>query len=194
MPGSRASAPVVIGALAASAALAAAAPSPAHARVFLTVPQALARVFPDSAVVDTLTVSLSDPELAAANRLAGEGCDIRGRVHTAYVGRIAGRVAGTVWLDTHRVRAMSETVLFLVDERGAIARTEILRFDEPPEYLAPPRWLAQFDGRQLDERLRLKTGLHGMAGATLTARAITRAARRVLALHQTLAARPERAP
>lgn len=179
--------------------LAAAGAAPAQARVFLTVPEALAKVFPDSAAVETLTVFLDAEELAAANALAGEGCESDRRVHTVYVGRAGERVLGTAWLDTHRVRTVSESVLFLVSEGGTVARAEILRFDEPPEYLAPPRWLAQFEGLPLDGRLQLKSGLHGIAGATLTARAVTRAARRVLALHRVFAARqaggePARAP
>ena len=54
---------------------------------------------------------------------------------------------------------------------------------EPEEYLPRPSWYAQFIGKRLDDDLRLKRGIKGVTGATLTARATTDAARRLLALH-----------
>ena len=59
-------------------------------------------------------------------------------------------------------------------------------FAEPKDYLPRAKWYAQFVGCKLDGRLRLKRGIKGVTGATLTARATTGAARRMLALHQVL--------
>ncbi|MEO2094376.1 MAG: hypothetical protein ABGY71_09970, partial [bacterium] len=46
---------------------------------------------------------------------------------------------------------------------------------------------AQFKGKQLDHQLRLKRDIKAVTGASLTAKATTSSARRILALHLTLA-------
>ena len=63
---------------------------------------------------------------------------------------------------------------------------EAVVFREPAEYLAKEAWVRQFDGKGLDPQLSLKGAIHPLAGATLTAHAMTDAARRCLALHQVL--------
>jgi len=80
--------------------------------------------------------------------------------------------------------------MIVVDPRGRIARFEILAFGEPPEYIPRGSWYQQLIGRELDDELELDRGIRGVSGATLTARASTQAARRILALHQVLGARP----
>jgi len=72
----------------------------------------------------------------------------------------------------------------VVDPVGRIGRIEVLSFDEPPEYLPRAAWYRQFDGRKLDAELELRRAIRPVAGATLTARATTDAARRVLALYR----------
>jgi hypothetical protein len=64
-----------------------------------------------------------------------------------------------------------------------IREIEVLRFAEPPEYRPGDRWLAQFGGKTLTPALSLRGDIAMMTGATLTSNAVTRAARRVLALH-----------
>ena len=73
---------------------------------------------------------------------------------------------------------------------GAIAAIDILSFDEPEDYKVNPRWLEQFKGRRADESAGLPAGIRAMTGATLSARAITDAARRVLALYHLFVERP----
>jgi hypothetical protein len=89
---------------------------------------------------------------------------------------------------------MPETILVVVDPAGALARVEVLSFSEPEEYLPRPRWYAQFPGKPLDAELSVKRGVRPVVGATLTARATTAAARRVLALHRVLHPVPARTP
>ena len=97
-----------------------------------------------------------------------------------------GRGAGTAYFDTHRVRTLPETVMVAVDPAGKVIRVEVLSFQEPQEYSAPPPFRAQFVGRSLAEPLALRRDLRGITGATLTSRAIAEAVRRVLALHNAL--------
>ena len=80
--------------------------------------------------------------------------------------------------------------MIVVRPGGAIERIERIAFAEPKQYAPRESWYRQFDGRVLDQDLRLKRGIRGITGATLSARATAAFARRVLAVHGVVAARP----
>ncbi|HEX8407387.1 MAG TPA: FMN-binding protein [Thermoanaerobaculia bacterium] len=144
----------------------------------MTQPQALASAFPNAR--PTRQVHYLTPEqLAAAKKESG--VDFTDRMIVRYV-----TPGGFAYFDTHRVRTLPETVMVLVTADGKIDRVEILSFDEPPEYLPKERWLEQFDGRRLDEDLSMKRKIRPLSGASLSARAITNASRKVLALHRVI--------
>ena len=73
--------------------------------------------------------------------------------------------------------------MVVVSPEARVERVDVLKFLEPPEYRAPDGWIDQLEGRPLDDELSLRGAVRNLTGATLTARALTRAARRVLALH-----------
>ncbi|MFQ5877405.1 MAG: FMN-binding protein [Acidobacteriota bacterium] len=170
----------------------------ADGRVYLTQEEALRRAFPAPGEVERRTLYLDDGQARAA--AAAAGVPVEGRVFPYYVGRREGRALGYAYFDTHLVRTLPETVLVLIAPEGRIERIEILSFDEPEDYLPRGRWLRQFAGRQLDADLSLGRGVRPLTGATLSSRAITAAARRILALHRLYVApaqseqRRERAP
>ena len=85
------------------------------------------------------------------------------------------------WLDRRRPGQSKFTT-----QRREPDRVEILSFSEPEEYLPRKRWTDLFHGRKLDDDLRLRRGVHGISGATLSAEAATQAVRRVLALHRAI--------
>jgi Na+-translocating ferredoxin:NAD+ oxidoreductase RnfG subunit len=164
-----------------AAALAAALHTPAQARVFMTQQQALASAFPNAK--PTRQVHYLTPEqLDAARRESG--VEFADRMIVRYAAP-----TGYAYFDTHRVRTLPETVMVLVTPDGKIDRVEILSFDEPPEYVPTDRWMEQFEGRRLDEDLSLKRRIRPLSGASLSARAITNASRKVLALHKVIGAK-----
>lgn len=156
------------------------------AGVHLTADEAAQLAFPGAAVQRD-TVYLTSAEVARVEALAGTKAD------TAIVTRFAARrgedVTGTAYVDTHRVRTLTETLLVVLDPQGKIRRVEVLSFFEPEEYLPRAAWFGQFEGRDLDADLSLNAKIRPVAGATLTARAVTDAARRVLAIHRVLSER-----
>ena len=147
---------------------------------FLTQEEALRLAFPKGAVVTRKTAFLSDADRAEVARRAG-GAPPPGLV-AYYAAAADGRDAGTAYFDTHVVRTLPETILVVVDPKGAIARIEILSFSEPEEYLPRPNWYGQFSGRALTDELSEKRGVRPVTGATITVRVTVEAARRVLAL------------
>jgi hypothetical protein len=158
--------------------------APAAGRVLLTVEEALALAFP-GAEVERRTVFLTPEQVARATALGGQK-PASAIVHP-YVATKDGAVVGTAYFDAHVVRTLAETVMVTVDPEGHVGRIEVLSFDEPPDYLPRVEWYRQFDGKPLDRELELRRAIRPVAGATLTARATTDAARRVLALHQAIA-------
>lgn len=161
--------------------VAALAARPAAGAAFLSVDEALALAFPGCAV-ERGTIYLTEAQRARATELAGE--ELPSAVVHPYVATRDGASCGTGYFDTHRVRTLAETLLVAIDADGAVARIEVVAFAEPPEYLPRAEWYDQFDGRALDPELALRRGIRPVAGATLTARATTAAARRALALHR----------
>jgi hypothetical protein len=155
-------------------------------RVFLTVDEALALAFPEC-VVERATEVLSAAEEARAEALAGGELDTR--LVRPYVARKDGKLVGTAYFDAHRVRTKTEVLMLVVAPDERLRRVEVLSFAEPIEYLPRAGFYAQFAAKGLDERLALGRDVRGVAGATLSAEAATRAARRTLALHRVLAER-----
>jgi len=101
------------------------------------------------------------------------------------------------WLSSNAVREGLLTSLILtlretgdeddVDTRvDRAAQEEFKRVQADEEYAPPERWLRQFEQRRLDPALRLGGEIHGIAGATLSAQAVTGAVRRALALFTVL--------
>ena len=152
--------------------------APAAAKVLLTPEEALALAFP-GCTVERQTVYLTVAEVAAARELAGT--ELASAVVHPYRARRGGEAAGgdgskaggecgTAYFDTHRVRTLAETVMVAIDPAGAVARIEVLSFDEPPDYLPRVEWYAQFGGRRLAPETELGRGIRPVTGATLTAR------------------------
>jgi hypothetical protein len=158
--------------------------APAAAKVYLTREEALKLAFP-GASVERKTAFLTAEQQREAQKLSGDEA-LPGALVTFYAARKDGKDVGTAYFDAHVVRTMPETIMVVIDPSGAIARIEVLSFSEPEEYLPRARWYAQFSGKALDAELSMKRAIRPVTGATLTARATTDAARRVLALHRVL--------
>ena len=156
---------------------------PTNARVYMTVDEALARAFPDGEI-ERRSVFLTDDQHTRAAALAG--VELPSKVIHVYTVTRGGLPIGTAYFDAHRVRTLSETVMVIVDSSGVIADIEVLSFKEPEEYLPRRAWYDQFPGKGLDADLQLHRGIDGVTGATLTGRATTSAARRILAIHRIL--------
>lgn len=154
------------------------------AQVSLTQEEALRLAFPEPATIERRTAYLDEAQLDAARRLAGGDVEIRQSIVTYYVGAAGDTALGVAYFDAHRVRTLPEVLMIVVSADGRIERVEILKFSEPPEYRAPDSWLRQLEGKAVADELALKKGIVNMTGATLTSRAIARAAKRVLALHE----------
>lgn len=157
--------------------------APAAAKVLLSLDEALALAFPGVSVTRE-TIYLTETQTTAVAHDVGEPC--LSALVVRYLATGAHGRAGTAYVDTHRVRTLSESLLVVLASDGRVARVEVLSFAEPEEYMPRPAWYRLFDGRELDEELRVRRGIRAVTGATLTAVATTAAVRRVLAVHRVI--------
>ena len=163
--------------------LAGLAASPLGAQTLMTQEEALAVAFPVPVEVERRTAYLSEEQLDRVRELAGAGVDIESGIVTYYVGTRDGEPTGAAYFDAHRVRTKNEVVMVVVDPDARVRRVDVLKFMEPAEYRAPEGWIEQLEDRRLNDELSTRGAIRNLTGATLTARALTEAARRVLALH-----------
>jgi Na+-translocating ferredoxin:NAD+ oxidoreductase subunit G len=148
-----------------------------------TTQEALALAFPGAQLTRKEHI-LSEAQAEQVKGLSQ--VDLTGRWVVAYEARREGRLVGVGFFDTHRVRTLNETLLVAVASEGRVLRVEAVAFREPAEYMAKEAWVKQFEGKALDPQLSLKGAIRPLSGATLTAHAMTDAARRCLALYQVL--------
>lgn len=123
-------------------------------------------------------------EAQAAQVKALSRTDLPGLWFVGYEAWKDGKLQGVGFFDTHRVRTEHETALVAVGRDGRILRVEVIAFREPQDYAPRQAWINQFQGEALDDKLSLKRDIRPLAGATLTANALTDASRRGLALWQ----------
>lgn len=178
-----------VGALA--AALAALPPSPVQARVFLGRGEALEWAFPDADVIDEQAFVLDDEQLEAVE--AQTKRDLDSRLVTFYIARRGGATVGYALIDVHNVRTFPEAFLVVLTPEGEVRSLRVLAFYEPLEYLPPDGWLTQFEGKHGGATLRVDRDIHGIAGSTLSARAVAGGVRRAIALYRVLLAGGESA-
>lgn len=155
----------------------------AHAAVYMTQQEALEKAFP-GATIERRVVTLTDEQLARVKAQAGR--PEPSALVFVYEARRDGGLVGTAYFDVHRVHSLDQTLMIVVAPDGRVHSVEVLAFKEPPKYLAPKAWLDQFPGRALDDGLNLRKDIQGITGATLTARATTKAVRRALAIHSVI--------
>ena len=162
---------------------------PLRAAVYHSRSEALALAFPEAERIERRSFVLTETQVEAAQKLARAPLD--SLIVTFHLGWRGKELLGYALIDVHTVRTLPEALMIVLTPQGAVRSVRALAFHEPEEYLPPRRWFRGFDGRELGPELQLKQGIHAIAGATLSARAITRSVRRTLALYQILFAQTQ---
>ncbi len=161
---------------------------PAQAKVFLSQNQALREAFPDATRIERDTRILRSKQRDRIESMTREKLVSRIVVlHVAYRGE---ELLGYAHVDVHNVRTQPEAFLVVLDPGGTVRSVRILAFHEPLDYLPAGRWYAQFEGKTRADPLRVGRDVHGVVGATLSARAAADGVRRMLAFWEVLL-RPE---
>ena len=169
------------GTIATALALAALLLAPAGvAELLMSREQALAGAFPEADRVEKEILYLSREERRRIRELADAPMD--SGLFTVYRGYRDGSLTGYAFIDTRVIRSKPAAFLVVLEPDGTLRESRILAWEEPPEYMPPERWLAQFRGRELAPQTRLGGDIQAMTGASLTSRSLTDGIRRVLAI------------
>jgi hypothetical protein len=145
----------------------------------ITRDEALKLAYP-GATVRAERVFLTTSQLKQASARARE--PIESPLVARYIATSGGQVVGRAYVDTHVVRTKKETLLISLHSTSTVKRIDVTAFLEPGEYRAPDPWLKQYEERPLADQLQVNRSIRPIAGATLTARAVNSAVRRVLAI------------
>ena len=158
--------------------------TPALGEVFLSQQEALALAFPNADRIEKRSVVLDEAQTRAVEALSGAKLESRlVRIHEGFAGD---ERLGYALIDVHTVRTLPEAFMVVLSPQGVVETLRILAFYEPAEYKPTDRFLAQFGARALGPELRLGGAIHGIAGSSLSARAVTTGVRRSLALYEVL--------
>jgi Na+-translocating ferredoxin:NAD+ oxidoreductase RnfG subunit len=157
---------------------------PAPAKVFYSRSEALELAFPDAERVEDETFVLTDEQAQRIGAIAQAPLD--SKLVKIYTGRRGDQVLGYAVIDIHDVRSMPEAFMVVLTPEGSVRSVRVLAFHEPLDYLPNDRWYSQFDEKSLESPLHLGGDIHGIVGATLSARATTRGVRRALAFYRVL--------
>ncbi len=145
----------------------------------ITREEALALVVPGAAIADE-RIFLTEAQQKRAAMLAGEA--IPSALVARYTATREGQILGRAYVDTNVVRTKKETLLISLDASGRVKRIDVTAFLEPGEYTPPRPWLGQYRDRELSDEVGINRSIRPIAGATLTARAVNSAVRRVMAI------------
>jgi len=167
-----------------AAALLAGCPTSGEAKVFLSRSEALELAFPDADRVEAETYVLDDAQVERIRQLARS--DVDTKLIKVYTGYRGDEVVGYAVIDIHRVRTLPEAFMIVLNPQGTVRSLRVLAFHEPLEYLPSERWYRQFDEKTLGEPIKVGGDVHGVIGATLSARATTKGVRRALAYYEVL--------
>ena len=159
-------------------------PVSASAKVFLSQREALALAFPGADRIDRKTYVLSREQVVAVEKRSR--APLESKIVTFHRGLSREKVLGYAFIDVHTVRTLPEALMVVLEPDGRVRSLRVLAFYEPLDYLPTERWYTQFEGKALAEPLRLGRDIHGVVGATLSARAASAGVRRALALHEVL--------
>ena len=158
--------------------------APAAAKVFYSRSEALRLAFPDAERIEDDTYVLSDAQAERIGELAQSPLD--SKLVKIYRGFHGDQLLGYAVIDIHNVRTMPEAFMVVLTPEGSVRSVRVLAFHEPLDYLPSERWYDQFDAKSLASPLRVGGDIHGVVGATLSARATTRGVRRALAFYRVL--------
>ena len=156
----------------------------ADSKVFYSRQEALELAFPDADRVEKRTFILTSEQARRIEERARS--PLESKLVTLYTGWKDGHVQGYAHIDVHTVRTKPEGFMVVLDAAGEVRSLRVLAFYEPLDYLPAERWYGQFEGKSSKQPLRLGRDIHGVAGATLSARAATRGVRRALAYYAVL--------
>ena len=153
-------------------------PTQLSAQVILTKDAALKLYFPTAKTIERKTIFLTDEQVQMIQDISRTKVD--SKIITYYIDHEASGIGGYAFIETRTMRTMPATFMIVMLPDGTVRSVELLAFYEPEDYKPPAKWLQQFQQKNISNDLWLKRGIQNIAGATISAYAITDAVRRIV--------------
>ncbi|MDX6768793.1 MAG: hypothetical protein SF051_04625 [Elusimicrobiota bacterium] len=147
----------------------------------LTQSQALQEAFAGF-VVERRTAYLTKEQMEQAAAMSG--CRHESAVVSYYLARSSAGPVGAAFFESHRLRDGTETIMAVLAPDGRLARTEILSFHEPADYLPSGKWRVSLLGRTLRELENVISPIGASPRATLSAQSFLEGVRRLMAVYE----------
>ncbi len=154
----------------------------ASAKIFLTKGKALELAFPEAEKIEKRHVFLTKPQAERVRATAK--VEVDSRLYTFYIAKSGGKETGYAVIDTHPLRTLTETVLFVINPEGTLRHAETLAFFEPTDYMPSGKWINLFLEKKKMDRMKVGRGVPNITGATISAVAFSQTVRRVLAVYR----------
>jgi len=150
------------------------------AKVYSTKAQALESAFPNAVKVERKNIFLTPDDIEHIER--SSKAKVESKLFTYYRAIDEDGVMGYAVIKSHIVRTKSVVYMAVIGADGEVDRIDILAFYEPEEYLPSKRWLGQFLGKKLSERLWINKDIQVISGATISSYTMIREIRKALAV------------
>ncbi len=153
-------------------------PVGAHAKTYLSVPDAQKTMF-GSAALTPAPVVLTDAQQGQLKDASS--------VSLKFDGRRIWKVAGGGWFVVDEVVGKHEIITYAVgiDGDGRVKDVEILEYVESYGYeVADASWRRQFVGKTADAPMKLGRDIDNIAGATLSSKHIADGVKRVMTMYR----------
>ncbi|MCY3986474.1 MAG: FMN-binding protein [Candidatus Dadabacteria bacterium] len=153
-----------------------------YAKVFLTKGKALELVFPEAEEIEKRHLFLTKRQAERVRAMAK--VEVDSRLYTFYIAKSDGKETGYAVIDTHTLRTLTETVMFVINPDGTLRHAETLAFFEPTDYMPSGKWINLFLGKTSMDKMKLGKAVPNITGATISAESFSRATRRVLSVYR----------
>ena len=150
------------------------------AKVYSTKTEALESAFPDAVKVERKNIFLTPDDIERIEE--SSKTKVESKLFTYYRAVDEEGTMGYAVIQSHVVRTKSVVYMAIIGTDGEVDRIDVLAFYEPEEYLPSKRWLAQFIGKKLSERLWIHRDIQAISGATISTYTMIREIRKALAI------------
>lgn len=152
----------------------------AYSKVLMKIPEVLDLYYPNHEIKKKILFLTADTinSLEQVSR-----SKFKNKIYTYYEVYKNNKRVNTCIIDTHILRSRTQTIFIVFDNKGKISSAEILAFYEPDEYIMSKKWLNQFGGKNLKNKLTPLKDIIKVSGATISSYETTKAMRRALSLY-----------
>lgn len=146
----------------------------------ISIEEVLKENFNPSITVEKKSLILTKDEAKIIQQEAKVKLD--SKIVRVYLAKEEGKILGYGVLLKKRIRTKNAAVLYMIDNDKKIKAIEILSFSEPREYKPNKAWQTVFTGKSTDDMLIAGKDIPTISGATMSADALSKAARLALAI------------